>query len=107
MIRIAALFMLYVFILPGCHPYPILPFQKASFLSRILDYDLPATYTKEQNELLEHLSLDELNKLASRYSPDPAKVNIVLVGDKARVWDKLQKLGYEMEELYKDGNPVK
>jgi len=34
-------------------------------------------------------------------------VNIVLVGDKAKVWDKLQKLGYEMEELDKDGNPVK
>jgi len=82
-------------------------FQKAGFLSRILDYNLPATYTKDQNALLEQLKLEEVNALASRYTPDPSKVSIVLVGDKAKVWDKLQKLGYDMEELDKDGNPVK
>ncbi|HRO41769.1 MAG TPA: pitrilysin family protein [Flavipsychrobacter sp.] len=82
-------------------------FQKAGFLSRILDYNLPSTYTKDQNALLEQLKLDEVNKLASRYTPDPAKVNIVLVGDKAKVWDNLKKLGYDMEELDRDGNTVK
>lgn len=81
-------------------------FQKAGFLSRILDYNLPATYTKEQNALLEKLSQGEINGLASKYAPDPSKVNIVLVGDKAKVWDKLKKLGYDMVELDKDGNPV-
>jgi zinc protease len=81
-------------------------FQKAGFLSRILDYNLPASYTKDQNALLEQLKLDEVNTLASRYTPDPAKVNIVLVGDKAKVWEKLQRLGYDMQELDRDGNPV-
>jgi zinc protease len=81
-------------------------FQKASFLSRILDYNLPASYTKDQNELLEKLSIEEVNKLASRYAPNLEKVNIVLVGDKAKVWDKVQRLGYDMVELDKEGNPV-
>ena len=81
-------------------------FQKASFLSRILEYNLPASYTKDQNELLEKLSIDEVNKLATRYAPNLEKVNIVLVGDKAKVWDKVQRLGYDMVELDKEGNPV-
>ena len=82
-------------------------FQKAGFLSRILDYDLPASYTKDQNKLLEKLSTAEVNKLAGTYAPDPSKVQIVLVGDKARLWERLEGLGYELEELDKDGNPVK
>jgi len=82
-------------------------FQKAGFLSRILEYNLPATYTKEQNTMLAKLKLDEINNLALKYAPDPARVHIVLVGDKAKVWEKLQRLGYEMEELDRDGKPIK
>ena len=82
-------------------------FQKAGFLARILDYDLPASYTKDQNKLLEKLNTEEINKLAARYVPDPSSVNIVLVGDKAKLWDKLQTLGYEMQELDKNGNILK
>jgi zinc protease len=81
-------------------------FQKAAFLSNILEYNLPASYTKDQNMLLEKLAIGEVNQLASRYSPDLSKVNIVLVGDKAKVWDKLQKMGYEMQELDREGNPI-
>ena len=81
-------------------------FQKASFLSRILYYDLPADFTKQQNKLLEELSIDELNKLAQKLTPDLQKVNIVLVGDKSKVWPKLQQLGYDMVELDKEGNPL-
>ncbi len=82
-------------------------FQKAGFLSRILDYNLAPSFTKDQNELLKNLQLSEMNTLASRYTPDPSKVAIVLVGDKGKLWDKLQKLGYDMEEIDRDGNPVK
>lgn len=82
-------------------------FQKAGFLSRILDYNLPASYTKDQNAVLAQLKTNDVNALAARYIPDPSKVNIVLVGDKAKVWDKLQKLGYDMVELDKDGNQIK
>jgi zinc protease len=81
-------------------------FQKATFLSNILEYNLPSSYTKDQNLLLEKLTIGEVNQLASRYAPDLDKVNIVLVGDKAKVWDKLQKMRYEMLELDREGNPI-
>src|SRR5690606_11086526 len=45
-------------------------FQKASFLSRILDYNLPASYTKDQNKLLETLTIDDINGLAKKYAPN-------------------------------------
>ncbi|MBS1775560.1 MAG: insulinase family protein [Bacteroidetes bacterium] len=81
-------------------------FQKAGFLSRILDYNLPPTYTQEQNTLLEHLSVTELNALAKKYSPNTNQVNVVLVGDKEKLWNRVKKLGYDMVELDKEGNPV-
>lgn len=81
-------------------------YQKASFLSRILDYDLTSDFSTKQNDLLAKMKKDDVNKLAVKYIPDVDKMNIVLVGDKAKVWDGLQKLGYEMVELDKHGNPV-
>lgn len=82
-------------------------FQKAGFLSRILDYDLPADYPTQQNKLLKNISLEEINKINKVSLPSIDNVYVLLVGDKAKVWDGLQKLGYEMVELDKEGNPVK
>ncbi|RYZ32800.1 MAG: insulinase family protein, partial [Sphingobacteriales bacterium] len=81
-------------------------FQKASFLSRILEYNLNADYTKQQNALLSKLDLREVNSIVKKYAPDVDKINILLVGDKEKVWQKLTTLGYEIEELDRDGNPV-
>lgn len=82
-------------------------FQKAGFLSRILDYDLTANYPAQQNEVLKNISVVEINKINAVCLPSIDKSNVLLVGDKAKVWDGLQKLGYEMVELDKEGNPVK
>lgn len=82
-------------------------FQKAGFLSRILDYDLPADYTTTQNKILADISLSDINKLKSTVLPSTSKVNIVLVGDKATVWDGLMKLGYPIVELDANGDLVK
>lgn len=82
-------------------------FQKAGFLSRVLDYNLPADFSKEQNDMLSKLSVSDINTLAMKYVPDMNNVNVLLVGDKAKVWDGLQKLGYEVVELDREGNPVK
>lgn len=81
-------------------------YQKAIFLSRILEYNLPATFTKDQNDLLEKMTLQEINEIVAKYAPDTKKTNIVLVGDKSKVWNKLKLLGYDMVELDKDGNPL-
>lgn len=81
-------------------------YQKAGFLSRILDYNLPADYPKQQNKVLEEIELYDLNKLAKVNIPAADKVNIVLVGDKDKVWEGLQASGYEIVELDADANLV-
>lgn len=81
-------------------------FQKAMFLSRIMKYGLPSDFPKTQNEMLGKMSLNDVNALAMKYVPATDKMNVLLVGDKAKVWDGLQQLGYEMVELDKEGNII-
>lgn len=81
-------------------------FQKAGFLSRILEYDLPADYPAQQNEILQSMDVRQVNKLAKSHLPDVENMNIVLVGDKKRVMEGLQKTGYEIIELNADGEVV-
>jgi zinc protease len=77
--------------------------QKASFVSRILEYNLPANFTTTQSNILKNMSKAELNALAKKWL-DVNKMNILLVGDKANILPGLQKLGYEIVELDADGN---
>ena len=77
-------------------------FQKASFLNNIIRYKLDAGFVKEQNEILEEITKEEINALAKKHLPVD-KMNIVLVGDKAVIKPGLEKLGYEVIELDADG----
>src|SRR5438445_5819083 len=79
--------------------------QKAGFISRILDYNLPANFVDQQNKLLAGASKKELDELAAKWL-HPEKINILLVGDKTRILPGLQKLGYEIIELDTDGQSV-
>lgn len=81
--------------------------QKAGFLSRILNYDLSPNYTTEQNELLSKMKLEELKGLALKNIPSQENLVILLVGDKAKLWDRLATFGFQMAELDKSGGPVK
>jgi zinc protease len=80
--------------------------QKAGFLWRIMDYNLPADYPSVQSQILSKASVEDMNRLIAKYLPSMDAVNIVLVGDKAKVWDGINKLGFEVIELDKDGNPM-
>ena len=80
-------------------------FQKAAFIGRILDYNLPANYVEQQQKILKNMTEAELKAVANHYI-EPEKLNILLVGDKARVLDNVKKLGYEVVELDTDGKPV-
>jgi zinc protease len=80
-------------------------FQKAGFIGRILDYDLPADYVDRQNEILKNINKTEINSLAKKWI-NPDKMNILVVGDKAKILAGLQKMGYEIIELDVDGKPV-
>ncbi|MET0394755.1 MAG: pitrilysin family protein, partial [Chitinophagaceae bacterium] len=76
--------------------------QKAGFIGRILEYNLPANYVDKQNEILKKINKSEINTLAKKWL-DPAKMNILIVGDKAKVLPTLEKFGYEIVELDADG----
>jgi zinc protease len=79
--------------------------QKAGFIQRMLQYNLPANYVDQQNKILQHITKPEIDALAKKWI-NPNKLNIVLVGDKARILPGLQKTGYEIVELNTDGKPV-
>jgi zinc protease len=80
-------------------------FQKAGFIGRILEYDLPADYVDKQNEILKNISKAEIDVLAKKWL-DPARMNILIVGDKSKVMPTLEKFGYEIVELDVDGKPA-
>lgn len=80
-------------------------FQKAGFIGNILDYNLPADYVDQQNKILAGMTKDDVNALAKKWITS-GKMNILVVGDKAKILPGLQKLGYDIIELDTDGNPV-
>lgn len=80
-------------------------FQKAGFIRRILDYNLPANYVDQQNKILANLTKEQIDAVAKKML-DPSKMNILLVGDKAKIYEGVKKLGYEVIELDADGKKV-
>lgn len=83
-----------------------IPLQKINVLKRILDYGLEKNFTLKQNEILKSLTVEEINELAKKYLPYD-KMYIVVVGDKAKVFEKLKNIGYEVVELDVKGDLVK
>jgi zinc protease len=81
------------------------PGQKAQFIRRILDFNLPGNYTQQQNKIISNITKSEIDNQAKRFI-QPDKMNILLVGDKARILDGVKKLGFEIVELDVDGNKV-
>lgn len=79
--------------------------QKAGFIGRILDYNLPANYIDQQNKILANLTKKQVDEVAKKYL-NPEKMNILLVGDKAKIMEGIKKLGYEIVELDADGKVV-
>jgi zinc protease len=81
------------------------PFQKAGFLNQIIEYNLDKTFVDERNRILQALKKEEVDALAKKALP-AEKMLILVVGDKQLVKPGLEKLGYEVVELDKDGNRV-
>lgn len=82
------------------------PAQKAGFIGRILEYNLPGDYVDQQNKILKGLSNDDVNALSKKWLPLD-KMNILLVGDKDKVMPGLKKFDYEIVELDADGKVKK
>jgi zinc protease len=75
------------------------PFQKANFLSNILDYNLPDSYIDEQKDVLSSLTKADIDKLAKEQIK-PDNMVILVVGNAYVVKDKMEALGYgKVKEL--------
>ncbi len=81
------------------------PMQKAGFIGNILKYNLPANYTTQQAAILKAITRSDIDKLSGKLI-EPNKLNMLLVGDKAKILPGLEKLGYKIVELDTDGNPI-
>jgi zinc protease len=79
--------------------------QKAAFIGRILDYNLPGNYVEQQSKILKNMTKEQMKAMAQKYLR-PDQMNILLVADKQRVLEGVKKLGYEVVELDADGNKV-
>lgn len=82
------------------------PAQKAGFLSRMLEYNLDPSYVDTQLKILKTITKEEIDRLAKKYLPVDEMV-IVVVGDKAKVFDTLKRLDLQIIELDADGKEVK
>jgi zinc protease len=80
--------------------------QKAGFISRILEYDLPTNFVEQQSNILQGMTKAEIDGLAKKWI-NVDRLNILLVGDKAKILPGLQKFGLEIVELDVDGNTKK
>lgn len=81
------------------------PRQKAGFLGRIIEYDLPADFVDQQADIIRTITQDEINSLAKKYLPMD-NMYMLVVGDKAFIHASLQELGYDIVELDAEGKPV-
>jgi len=78
---------------------------KASFLKRMLDYNLKPDFVEKQAEIMKNITKEEIDKLAANKLPLD-KMIITVCGDKAKIAEGLSKLGYEVVEVDTNGNKV-
>ncbi len=81
------------------------PAQKAGFIMRMLEHNLDADYVAQQNKILGAIDAKTIAPVAARWLQTNA-VNIILVGDKAKVRSSLERTGFEIVELDSNGERV-
>lgn len=65
-------------------------FQKASFLSNVLTYNLEKDFTLKQNQILKNMTKDELNAQIKKLM-DINKLTTVVVGDRTVIEMQMEK----------------
>jgi zinc protease len=81
------------------------PIQKAYFLNRIIDYNLPRNFVEQQSDILKKITKAEVDAIAKKQLPVD-KMIITVVGNKKLIEPGLKRLGYEVIELDKEGEPM-
>ncbi len=74
-------------------------------LSNLVVYGLPDSYFNDYISKVNAVTLDDINRVAQKYL-DPAKMAIVIVGDRKVIEPGLKELGYPITILDTDGNAV-
>lgn len=81
------------------------PLQKAYFLNRIVEYNLPRNFVEQQSDILKKITKAEVDAIAKKQLPVD-KMIITVVGNKKLIEPGLKRLGYEVVELDKEGEPM-
>ncbi|SDQ11649.1 M16 family metallopeptidase [Flagellimonas zhangzhouensis] len=78
-----------------------------SSVRSLIRYNLPDDYYQKYDQNVRGLSLDDIRKVSNEVV-QPEKVNWFMVGDRAKIIDKLDELGFDnIIEIDADGNPKK
>ncbi len=80
--------------------------QISGQLSNLVIYGLPDSYFNDFISKVNAVTLDDVNRVANKYLA-PDKIAIVVVGDRKTIEPGLKELGYDLQILDPDGNPVK
>jgi zinc protease len=81
------------------------PGAKLGLLDRILEYDLPLNYRKQQQSLLRETDREKLNSVAARML-DPEDLAIVVVGDLETIRPEIDQLGLPVVVLNQNGEII-
>jgi len=82
-------------------------FALLGMLQNISNYDLPADYIADEEEIVRNMTLERHKELANKYL-DAAKMGYLVVGDAATQFAKFKDAGFdEVKLLDKDGKEVK
>lgn len=76
----------------------VTPEQKSYFLQNLQRYQLQANYVHQQNEITANITLKELKELAQQYLKLD-ELQIIVVGDRAKVLPQLEALNLPIVEL--------
>lgn len=80
--------------------------QISGQLSNLVVYGLADSYFNEYISKVNAVTLADVNRVANKYLT-PDKLAIVVVGDRKVIEPGLKELGYDLEFLDTEGNPVK
>jgi zinc protease len=79
--------------------------QISGQLSNLVVYGLPDSYFNDYITKINAVTLQDVNRVANKYL-DPSKMAIVVVGDRKVIEPGLKQLGYSINILDAEGNPI-
>jgi len=78
----------------------------ASSVANLVRYDLPDDYYKTYDARVRNLTVDDVRKVSGEVVR-PSEINWFMVGDRAKIAEKLDELGFEqIIEIDADGKPI-